>query len=130
MDYFDIIAGVLQGDTLAPFLFILILDYVLRLSMDMNNSKGLLIKPRTSRRHPAVHVTDLGYTDDLGLPSNALADAENLLHALEDAAAYVGLYCNSTKTEFISTDTTPHMCTVSGIPIKHFPTSNIWYHTS
>ncbi len=30
-DYFDIIAGVLQGDTLAPYLFIC-LDYVLRTS--------------------------------------------------------------------------------------------------
>ena len=29
-DFFDIIAGVLQGDTLAPYLFIICLDYVLR----------------------------------------------------------------------------------------------------
>ena len=32
-DYFDILAGVLQGDTLAPYLFIICLDYVLRMSM-------------------------------------------------------------------------------------------------
>ena len=29
-DYFDIVAGVLQGDTLAPYLFIISLEYVLR----------------------------------------------------------------------------------------------------
>ena len=29
-DYFNIVAGVLQGDTLAPYLFIICLDYVLR----------------------------------------------------------------------------------------------------
>ena len=29
-DMFETTSGVLQGDTLAPFLFILVLDYVLR----------------------------------------------------------------------------------------------------
>ena len=33
-DYFDIVAGVLQGDTLAPHLFIIYLDYVFRTSID------------------------------------------------------------------------------------------------
>ena len=33
-DYFDIVAGVLQGDTLAPYLFIICLNYVLRTSID------------------------------------------------------------------------------------------------
>ena len=33
-DYFDIVAGVLQGDTLAQYLFIICLDYVLRTSID------------------------------------------------------------------------------------------------
>ena len=30
-EYFDIVAGVLQEDTLAPYLFIICLDYVLRM---------------------------------------------------------------------------------------------------
>ena len=33
-EYFDIVAGILQGDTLAPYLFIICLDYVLRTSID------------------------------------------------------------------------------------------------
>ena len=33
-DYFDIVAGVLQGNTLAPYLFIICPDYVLRTSID------------------------------------------------------------------------------------------------
>ena len=33
-EYFDIVAGVLQGDMLAPYHFIICLDYVLRTSID------------------------------------------------------------------------------------------------
>ena len=33
-NYFDIVEGVLQGDTLAPYLFIICIDYVLRTSVD------------------------------------------------------------------------------------------------
>ena len=33
-EYFDNVAGVLQGDTLAPYLFIICLDYRLRTSID------------------------------------------------------------------------------------------------
>ena len=34
-DYFDIVAGVLKGGTLPPYLFIICLDYVLRTSIDL-----------------------------------------------------------------------------------------------
>ena len=36
-ELFDILAGVLQGDTLAPFLFVVCLDYVLIISVDKCN---------------------------------------------------------------------------------------------
>ena len=39
-DYFDIVAGVLQGDTLAPYLFIIGQDYVLRMSIDIMKDNG------------------------------------------------------------------------------------------
>ena len=32
-NYFDILAGVLQGDILAPYLFAICLDYVLRITI-------------------------------------------------------------------------------------------------
>ena len=38
--YFDIVTGVLQGDTLAPYLFIIYLDYVLRTSIDKMKKKN------------------------------------------------------------------------------------------
>ena len=38
-DYFDIVAGVLQGDTLASYLFIICQDYMLRMSIDIMKKK-------------------------------------------------------------------------------------------
>jgi hypothetical protein len=102
-EFFDIQAGVLQGDTLAPFLFILVLDYVLRISVDPLNSKGIKIRAKQSKRKPGLFLTDLDFADDLALVSETIQNAEDLLHALEKAASQVGLYCNEGKTEFLST---------------------------
>ena len=81
-DFFDILAGVLQGDTLAPYLFIIALDYVLRSSIDPNKSLGFIIDKAKSRRHPAVKLTDADYADDLALLSDKCSDAEKMLHLL------------------------------------------------
>ena len=43
-DFFDIAAGVLQGDILAPCLFIICLDYVLRTSIDLMKESGFTLK--------------------------------------------------------------------------------------
>ena len=50
-DYFDIIVGELQRDTLAPYLFIICLDYVLRRSMNLMEKKNSykLAKKRSKR---------------------------------------------------------------------------------
>ena len=37
----DIKAGILQGDTLAPFLFTIVVDYILRMSLDQSKEKGI-----------------------------------------------------------------------------------------
>ena len=39
-DYFDIVTGVLQGDTLAPYLLIICQDYVLKKSIDLMKKKN------------------------------------------------------------------------------------------
>ena len=101
-DFFNISAGVLQGDTLAPFLFIIALDYSLRLSLDTIHDKGITIKPRMSSRHPSKHLTDLGFADDIALLADCMENAQHLLKALQEAAALVGLHLNEGKTEFIS----------------------------
>ena len=43
--------GVLQGDVLAPFLFIILVDYLLLRSTD--GESGVLTCPRKSSRYPA-----------------------------------------------------------------------------
>ena len=52
-DYFDIVAGVLQGDTLGPYLFIICLDYVLRRSIDLMKEKGFKLAKERSRGYAA-----------------------------------------------------------------------------
>ena len=51
-DFFDIVAGVLQGDTLAPYLFIICLDYVLMKALDKNSELGFTLQEKRSRRFP------------------------------------------------------------------------------
>ena len=99
---FSILAGILQGDTLAPLLFIIVVDYVLRNSVDNINNKGFQIHPRKSSRYPAQHLTDTDFADDIALISNSLQDAQDLLLALEEASNCVGLYLNEKKTEYIN----------------------------
>ena len=46
-DYFEIVAGVPHGDTLAPILFIICLDYVLRISIDKIKENGFELTMHT-----------------------------------------------------------------------------------
>lgn len=87
---FKIDTGVLQGDPLAPFLFIISLDYALRSSI--STSDGLTLKRRQSSRHPAEVLADLAFADDICLLEDTLADAQDLLHRVETATQEIGLY--------------------------------------
>lgn len=86
-DTFDILAGVLQGDTLAPFLFIIVLDYVLRISVDLSNEKGIKIKAPLRTRGKGLFLTDLDFADDLALVAGTIQNLEDLLHSLESSAS-------------------------------------------
>ena len=67
IEYFDINAGVLNGDTLAPLLFIITLDYILRTSIDKNKDLGLTLSKQRSRRYPAIKITDEDYSNDIDI---------------------------------------------------------------
>ena len=55
-EYFDIVAGVLQGDTLAPYLFIICLDYRLRISIVKIKENGFELTKKRSRRYSAKQL--------------------------------------------------------------------------
>ena len=52
-DYIDIVTGVLQGDVLAPYLFIICLDYMLRMSIDKMKDNDFKLTKERSRRYSA-----------------------------------------------------------------------------
>ena len=68
-------SGVLQGDTLAPFLFITLLDYVLCETL-LNNIDGFTITPRRSSRYPAVRIGALVYADDITTTCDTIDQAK------------------------------------------------------
>ena len=68
--YFDIVAGVLQGDILAPYLHIICLNFVLRTSIDSIKGKGFKLPKERSRRYPAQTMADAEYADNIALLSN------------------------------------------------------------
>ena len=98
-DYFDIVAGVLQGDRLTPYLFIIGLDYVLRTSIDLMKENGFTLAKERSRRYTAQTITDADYADDIALLANTLAQAESLLRSLERVAGCTGLHVETDNTE-------------------------------
>ena len=94
--------GILQGDTLAPYLFVIVVDHLLRQSIDPLKSKGIDIKPSKTSREKEKYLTDLDCAEDIALTAMLLQDAQDLLSSLEDASAKVGLFLNAKKTEYMS----------------------------
>ena len=102
---FEITTGVLQGDILAPFLFIIVLDYALRLAIaGREENLCFTITPRRSSRHPAVMLTDLDYADDISViyRPRQVDHAQELLSRVEVECARVSLGLNAKKTEVIA----------------------------
>ena len=117
-EYLDIVAEVLQGDTLAPYFFIICLDYVLRTSIDKIRENGLELTKKRSRRYPAKTITDTDYIDDIAILANTPNQAKTLLHSLEQAAAGIGFHVNAHKTEYMCYNQTGDIFTLDGTSLK------------
>ena len=81
---FSVTTGVLQGDVLAPFLFIILVDYLLLRFTD--GDSGVLTCPRKSSRYPAK-VNDLDFADDIALLESSISCAQSQLTRTANAAA-------------------------------------------
>ena len=87
----------LQGDTLSPYLFIVLLDYALK--KILKDDVGFVVRKRNDSPHPAIYIGVIAYTDDICL----LAESNDLvvcsLHRLETSATEIGLTINHNKAK-------------------------------
>ena len=100
-DFFDIVVGVLQGNTLTPYLFIICLNYVLQTLIDLMKENGFTLEKARSRQYSTQIITDTAYADDIALLANTPAQAESLLYSLERAAGGIGLHVNADQREYM-----------------------------
>ena len=100
-DPFSLTTGVLQGDTLAPYLFVIVVDYVMRKAV-VDDSLGFQYQKKRSSRYPAKFITDTDFADDIAILSSTLENGQILLSAIEREAAKAGLIINRKKTEFLT----------------------------
>ena len=117
-EYFDIVAGVLQGDTLAQYLFIICLYYVIRTSIDKIRENSFDMTKIRSRRYPAKTITDANYADDIAILANTPNQAETLLYSLGQAAAGISLHANAHKTEYMGYNQTGNISTLDRAFLK------------
>ena len=119
---FNIQAGVLQGDTLAPYLFVIVLDYVLRRATVNNEERlGFTLAKRQSKRINPTVITDCDFADDIVLLSNEIEQAQIFFKKVEKETMKVGLHVNSEKTKYLALNqrVAPEIITADGTNIEY-----------
>ena len=92
----------MQGDTLAPYIFAIVLDYCMIMALkDQDERLGFCLERRRSRRLPPTILTDMNFADDIALISQQIEQAQELLHRVEVEANKVGLHINIPKIKAI-----------------------------
>ena len=108
-DPFDVTTGVLQGDVLDPFLFVVLVDYLLKKATSQLDS-GVVTHPRRSRRHPAMSLNDLDFAYDIALLESSISLAQAQLTKTAEAAADLGLVISVPKTRVYHCELQPSAC--------------------
>ena len=113
--YFDIKAGVLQGDMPAPYLFIIAVDYCMRQAMKSHPEYGFAINLAKSKRIKADKISDLEFVDDIALMADSTEEAADLLRAVKRVLCNISLNMNESKTKYMAENVEPgHIQSLSG----------------
>ena len=115
--FFKIMSGVKQGCVLSPFLFVIVMDYILRQS----SGCGVKISSR--------QISDLDFADDVVLLEEAKQRLQLLLDAIDEKAEKVGLAVNVSKTKSMATSDSPLILKCKGKAIdqvKEFKYLGSW----
>ena len=91
-EYFEIMSGLRQGCILSPFLFTIVIDFVMKRAMDQ---VGFGISWGQTR------LTDLDFADDIALIAEEDGTMQRMTTRLEEHAAKVGLYISNNKSKVI-----------------------------
>ena len=70
-------------------------------SHNSNKRKRLYAKRARSRSYPAETITEADYADVLAFLANTPAQAESLLHSLEQPAGSIDFYVNANIKEYM-----------------------------
>ena len=110
-DSFKVNTGVRQGCLLSPFLFLLVIDWIMK-----TTTKG---KNNGIQWTLLTQLDDLDFADDLALLSHTHTQMQEKTTCLETTSARTGLKINRGKTEMIKINTTARTpVTVGAKPIK------------
>ena len=118
-EWFLVLAGVKQGDVISPLLFNIMIDWILRSSVDDIKEEGVKVIPRKSSRYPASYVTDREFADDLAATSTTPQGLQKLITAISTTSAAANLKMNVTKTKVMYDDLycPNHVFTLDGNPL-------------
>ena len=106
---FNITTGVLQGDVLAPSLFIIVMDYVMKKS---TKDFGFITHKRQCERLPEIKLNDLDYADDIALLEGCIKRAQEQLNETSNNGKDVGLEINVKKTKIMRLNEDPSQSTI------------------
>ena len=98
----DVQVGVLQGDTLSPFLFVLVIDAILRHLYDLDGLKG-------PQEGDCMQIRFLAYADDIALLCSTPEALQKMFLRLEAISSSIGMRLNygKGKTECFSVNGVP-----------------------